>query len=593
MSRLERVTLVPDDSDDEGRDSSSRARDNYYTSQRMSRDAARPSTSTSHQTSRSRGKRPAQQGTDYQEPKDFANLDEASAPPPVQQDDDPYYTRQPKLEENVKYSQAETEGFQRRKGHERQESARRRRNIPQGEDDLTEVAAPPPVPKVEEYDSSKLEKQHEDGGDITDDDEPTGDNDDAQSSAAISPHRQRKPDELIDDEPEVSKWLTELFTISYLIFFALMGTLARLGTQWITFYPGTPIVTPVLWANFGGSFIMGFLAEDQALFSSPSQRIVNEEKARQGPETEHGLHEITKAEAMKRKKVIPLYVGLATGFCGSYTSFSSFARDVFLALSNNLATPINHPHPGLIQLPSSTVSRNGGYSFEAFIQVIIFTIALSIGALLAGAQVAAFASDITPRIHGSFVRKFLDPAMVVLGFGCWLGAVLMAIFPPDRPGGPVGVSSWIHEKWRGEVLFALVFAPLGCLLRFYTSLKLNGLVPAFPLGTFAVNMFGTAVEGMCYDLQHVGVGIMGGIGGGVIGCQVLQGVMDGFCGTLTTVSTWVAEINGLKRKHGWAYAFASVFGAFCLMVVIMGSVRWGHGYIDPICDTGYTSKVHG
>jgi len=138
-----------------------------------------------------------------------------------------------------------------------------------------------------------------------------------------------------------------------------------------------------------------------------------------------------------------------------------------------------------------------------------------------------------------------------------------------------------------------VFAPIGCLLRFYASLKLNSLVPSFPLGTFAVNMLGTAIEGMCYDIQHVRVGVMGRVGGGMVGCQILQGVQDGFCGCLTTISTWVAEINGLKRKHGWAYAFGSVFGGLCLMVIVMGSVRWSVGFSTPVCDTGYTSKVHG
>ncbi|KAF2486189.1 CrcB-like protein-domain-containing protein, partial [Neohortaea acidophila] len=388
------------------------------------------------------------------------------------------------------------------------------------------------------------------------------------------------------------RYLTELYTVSYLIFFAIMGTLARLGTQWITFYPGTPIVTPVIWANFAGSFIFGFLAEDQALFRQDSRRDRREEEKQMNASAED--RDRRKAELTKRKKAIPLYIGLATGFCGSYTSFSSFTRDVFLALSNSLPTPVNHPHPGIVApAPSSAIARHDGYSFEAFLQVIIFTIALSIGGLIIGAQVAAFADPITPRIHGRFVRKFVDPAAVFLGFGCWLGSIFLAIWPPDRPGGPLGDTSWAQEKWRGEVLFALVFAPLGCLLRFYVSLKLNGLVPAFPLGTFAVNMFGTAIEGMCYDLQHVGVGIMGGLGGGRIGCQVLQGVQDGFCGCLTTVSTWVGEINGLRRKHGWGYAFASVLGGFCLMVVIMGSVRWSVGFSGTVCDTGYPNKVHG
>ena len=138
-----------------------------------------------------------------------------------------------------------------------------------------------------------------------------------------------------------------------------------------------------------------------------------------------------------------------------------------------------------------------------------------------------------------------------------------------------------------------MFAPLGCLLRFYASIKLNGLVPTFPLGTFAINMLGTAVEGMCYDIQHVRVGVMGRVGGGMIGCQILQGMQDGFCGCLTTISTWVAEINGLRRKHGWIYAFFSVLGGLCLMVIVMGSVRWTVGFSEPVCDTGYTSKQHG
>ena len=38
---------------------------------------------------------------------------------------------------------------------------------------------------------------------------------------------------------------------------------------------------------------------------------------------------MSKAAAVKHKKTIPLYIGLTTGFCGSFTSFSSFARAFF------------------------------------------------------------------------------------------------------------------------------------------------------------------------------------------------------------------------------------------------------------------------
>ncbi|TKA79227.1 hypothetical protein B0A55_03956 [Friedmanniomyces simplex] len=362
--------------------------------------------------------------------------------------------------------------------------------------------------------------------------------------------------------------------------------------QWLTFYPGTPIVTPVIWANFAGCVLMGFLSEDQALF--------RDEWASVEAGSEKGGH-ITdmeaknKAERSKRKKTIPLYIGLATGFCGSFTSFSSFARDFFLALSNDLPTPVNHPADLASTSPTttSTMPRPRGYSFEAWAAVVIATLALALGGLMVGAHIALFLDSVTPRIPKHLTRRFIDPAIVFLAWGSWLGAIFLAIWPPDRPSGPSSHGSWANETWRGQALFALVFAPAGCLLRFYASLKLNGLVPTFPLGTFAVNMLGTAVEGMCYDIQHVGVGIMGRIGGGRVGCQVLQGVQDGFCGCLTTVSTWAAEIHGLRSRHWYAYAAASVLGALCLMVIIMGSVRWSVGWSSPVCNTGYTDKIYG
>jgi fluoride ion exporter CrcB/FEX len=62
--------------------------------------------------------------------------------------------------------------------------------------------------------------------------------------------------------------------------------------------------------------------------------------------------------------------------------------------------------------------------------------------------------------------------------------------------------------------------------------------------------------------------------------------MDGFCGCLTTVSTWVAELVGMKRKReAYAYALASVSVALGLCVVIMGSVRWSVGWEGVVCAT--------
>lgn len=368
-----------------------------------------------------------------------------------------------------------------------------------------------------------------------------------------------------------SRLLTEVYTICYLIFFAIWGTLARLGLQALTFYPGAPVIFSELWANVAGTFIMGFLSEDLRLFREEwGGTARTEEPLDQPAEGHHDLEKqrtVDKASHSKVKKTIPMYIGLTTGFCGSFTSFSSFVRDVFLGLSNDLPAPTYHT---TTVSPTSLAPRSAGYSVMAVLGVVFITVALCLCALKAGAHLAAFLDPATPTIPFRLTRRIIDPLIVVLGLGSWLGAVLMTALPPQN-------------AWRGQALFACVFAPVGCLARYYISLVLNPKVPSFPLGTFTCNMFGTAVLGMAYDLQRVSVG--GIAGGSIVGCQVLQGIEDGFCGALTTVSTWMLELVTLRRGHAYVYGASSVAMGLGFMTVIMGSVRWSVGWEAVACAT--------
>ncbi|KAJ5488715.1 hypothetical protein N7539_003605 [Penicillium diatomitis] len=473
--------------------------------------------------------------------------------------------------------------------------------VPEDPEDspLTEVIAPEPVERVasqrSQWDAAhrSVEKEHEDATRGHEGRSPTAavtsaasddDYDPAltettapQPVAPTASQRQQwyssRPAEdttPVESAPatSVSKRATHLYTISYLVFFSIFGTLARLGLQALTFYSGAPVVTGVIWANVTGSFLMGFLIEDRKLFQQewgnpptpPSQHA-----APRKSETEHDAEQRLKSHKAV-KKTIPLYIGLTTGFCGCCTSFSSFLRDVFLALANQLPDPSLPPGTGI-------APRNGGYSVMALLAVIILSVSLSVSALIVGAHLAVGLVRVTPTIPFKWTRRVVDRLMVPLAWGCWLGAVLLAIWPPDRHAA---------DTWRGRAVFAVVFAPVGCLIRYYVSMALNGRVPWFPLGTFAVNMLGVAVEGLCYDLQHVS-----GLGAGVgawTGCQVLQGLMDGFCGCLTTVSTWVAELNGVtRRRQAYFYGTVSVGVGLGLMVVIMGSLLWTRGFDGPVC----------
>ncbi len=176
---------------------------------------------------------------------------------------------------------------------------------------------------------------------------------------------------------------------------------------------------------------------------------------------------------------------------------------------------------------------------------MIIEVAVSLFALMVGAHLSIAVFPLLSKLPKVNSARFMNPLSILLGLGCWLGAVFLAIWPPQR-------------KWRGDAVFAIVFAPPGAILRYWLSIKLNPKLPSFPLGTFSANILGTAVLAMAYDLQHTRLGDKGIVGGSIVGCQVLTGVMDGFCGCLTTVSTWVAELRSLRKHCGYAYGFASM-----------------------------------
>lgn len=389
-------------------------------------------------------------------------------------------------------------------------------------------------------------------------------------------------------QSRASQIATYLYTISYLIFFSIFGTLARLGLSWLTFYPGAPLVTSVLWSNFGGSFILGWLIEDRRLFREEwsshslaplSLSTANKSREKFPTGRQHRSHDCPDAVAqhLRVKKTIPLYIGLTVGFCGSFTSFSAFMRDAFLAVSNDLASPVNHHNPlnatSGFEIPSttSTMHRNAGYSICALLAIIISTMCLSLSAFTLGTHASIASDQYTPTIPFTLQRKYLDRLAVILGFGCWLGTILLTLLTPLR----------LRDHLRPDVLFAIIFAPLGCLARFSISQWLAAVSPSVPLATFVVNVFGTSVEALVFSLGHIS--FSGYIGGGRVSCQVLNGIGDGFCGALTTVSTFVAELQILNRTQAYIYGLATIFGGLSMVIAVMGGVRWGVGWGEGSC----------
>lgn len=228
------------------------------------------------------------------------------------------------------------------------------------EGDLTELAAPRPAGdrrrrrdsfEQEEEKASWRRKSHassatERDNELTEVAAPRPVETDSQSDEEATPQPPQEKEGADLSEPQYSTLATDLYTLSWLIFFSFLGTLARLGVEAITVYPNAPWSSPVLWANVGGSFALGFLSEDRNLFrhewTGPESTNNSFHASKMSKDTD-SVRAKANANHGKVKKTIPLYIGLATGFCGSFTSFSSFMRDVFLALTNDL--PLASPSP--------------------------------------------------------------------------------------------------------------------------------------------------------------------------------------------------------------------------------------------------------
>lgn len=108
-----------------------------------------------------------------------------------------------------------------------------------------------------------------------------------------------------------------------------------------------------------------------------------------------------------------------------------------------------------------------------------------------------------------------DYLVIFFGILSWLGVILASIFAQDQK----------------KLALACVFAPVGALTRWYLSFY-NGKIPSFPIGTFIANIFGTIVLAVLSLLQS-GPSML------PIACDVTQALADGYCGCLTTVSTFI------------------------------------------------------
>jgi CrcB protein len=125
--------------------------------------------------------------------------------------------------------------------------------------------------------------------------------------------------------------------------------------------------------------------------------------------------------------------------------------------------------------------------------------------------------------------------------------------------------------WK-SVMAICVGASLGALLRWWLGAQLNSLFPAVPPGTLAANLVGGYVIGLAIAFFAMY---------SAIAPEWRLLIITGFCGGLTTFSTFSAEIvTLLQQGRGlWALGAAAthLFGSVLMTLAGIGTVQWLKG----------------
>ena len=122
--------------------------------------------------------------------------------------------------------------------------------------------------------------------------------------------------------------------------------------------------------------------------------------------------------------------------------------------------------------------------------------------------------------------------------------------------------------WK-SILAICIGSSLGALLRWWLGLILNAHFPAIPPGTLAANLIGGYIIGMAVALFTTYA---------AIAPEWRLFVITGFCGGLTTFSTFSAEIVTLLQQGRalWALAGAAghLIGSVLATLAGIGTVVW-------------------
>uniref|UniRef100_A0A7S4C0N6 Fluoride ion transporter CrcB n=1 Tax=Chrysotila carterae TaxID=13221 RepID=A0A7S4C0N6_CHRCT len=344
---------------------------------------------------------------------------------------------------------------------------------------------------------------------------------------------------------------------------SMCGQLGIVCRDFLTAASKDVLVAPLfsaLASNMLGSFAMGVLCDGKA--ASAYVR-------RAEPDSEGLLT----AEANKVKgEKMPLLanlkasggmasvlLGMRTGYCGAFTTLSSWNQSM-----------VEH------------VVKAGGPTFaDSFVGYLIGLLA-SVMSVVLGQMFALYIFEL--NIQGAWYSVWPHAFFAACGRRPWLVRLsFWALFLTGLALISAYAATLEESDDDRDLCFALLFGPLGVLLRWKLGKLLNAKFAPFPLGTFAANVLGC-----------IGVGITKAVlddpnGDSYWVSLQMAAIGLGFCGSLSTVSTFVTEvvdrlqpiaIKGAKAKSctlwGVIYPVGTLAAGFVVGLASYGWSVWAY-----------------
>lgn len=347
-------------------------------------------------------------------------------------------------------------------------------------------------------------------------------------------------------------WVSPTRTPHFILIFttcAILGNITRTGILKLSNYEHSFIAPKnTLWPNFVSSMLMGMF------------QIFNN------------------AENAWFVDYPYLFTGITTGYCGSLSSYSSMMLEVFL-----YSTSLNK-----VNISQNVTLPNRAYGIMEFLSVLLSQMFVSLGAYLFGRSLA---SDIIVQYvnrdskneeeKGNGVKNTRHPNVrkYVRFFDLLLAGLaipLIVIFV---------VLAAVYDNYsRSDWTLGPLFGIVGAFSRYYISKYLNPVHAGFYLGTFTCNQIAILLLSFFTIIERgYNSSLTAPIAKVVNTCRIVSALGSGYCGSLSTISTFINESYSLKLSSALFYNVTTYAVSYILLTVTLGAFSWSRGLTEPMC----------